>query len=82
VRRLTIRGDVTKKDHVNVGARPATSAGGLEMAKHEAPQDGTPRNAGIIRPVALSAAAYLRSRAATTTAVIATPAPPGRHSRS
>ncbi|HWN29094.1 MAG TPA: hypothetical protein VNP37_19175 [Actinomycetospora sp.] len=51
------------------------------MAKHEAPQDGNPRSAGIIRPVALSAAAYLASRATTTTAVITTPAPPGRHSR-
>jgi hypothetical protein len=51
------------------------------MAKHAAPHDGTPRSAGIIRPVALSAAAYLRSRAATTTAVLPTPAPPGRHAR-
>ena len=51
------------------------------MAKHEAAQDGTPRSAEIIRPVALSAEAYLRSRATTTTAVITAPTPPGRHSR-
>ncbi|WP_433783423.1 hypothetical protein ACQPX6_25530 [Actinomycetospora sp. CA-101289] len=51
------------------------------MAKHEAPRDGTPRSVGIIRPVALTAEDYLRSRASTTTAVITAAPPPGRHSR-
>lgn len=51
------------------------------MAKHEAPRDGTPRSVGIIRPIALSAEDYLRSRATTTTAGMTAPIPPGRHSR-
>ena len=77
----SIRGDVAKKDHISAGTVPAHDLGGIPMAKHAAPQDGIPRSTGIIRPVALSAAAYLRSRATTTTAVIPTPAPPGRHAR-
>ncbi|MHC1560655.1 hypothetical protein ACR9E3_16990 [Actinomycetospora sp. C-140] len=53
------------------------------MAKHAAPQTagsiGVTAGTGIIRPVALSAEAYLgRLRAAATTIV---PAAAGRHSR-
>ncbi|HSK60591.1 MAG TPA: hypothetical protein VK935_16220, partial [Actinomycetospora sp.] len=56
---------------------PAHESGGTPMAKHSAPQTAVSTSAGIIRPIVLSAEAYLRLRAATT--AVATS--PGRHSR-
>lgn len=49
------------------------------MAKHAAPQTAVSTGAGIIRPIVLSAEAYLRLRATTTTAAV--PAAAGRHAR-
>jgi hypothetical protein len=48
------------------------------MAKHAAPQTAVSTSAGIIRPIALSAEAYLRQRAGITTVI---PTPAGRHAR-
>lgn len=49
------------------------------MAKHAAPQTIVPNGGGLIRPVVLSAEAYLgRVRAAATTIA---PATVGRHAR-
>lgn len=52
------------------------------MAKHSAPQTITvvPTGATIIRPVAVSAAAYL-GRLRTIAGAASAPVPPGRHAR-
>ncbi|PVZ03933.1 hypothetical protein [Actinomycetospora cinnamomea] len=48
------------------------------MAKHAAPQTTASTSAGIIRPIVLSAEAYLRLRSGATTVI---PTPGGRHAR-
>ena len=48
------------------------------MAKHSAPQTAVSTSAGIIRPIVLSAEAYLRRRSGVTMVI---PTSVGRHAR-